>query len=197
MNCEEDKAALVVFYVGLQKCKPKLTQQFLSMIEDKDLFFVRTEENKKYFDSSMGYTVQQRDFRSLRLYFGNKNVLKKLFTYHSFYEGWAQLPSLCEEYFFAMALEERSNAVLFLMAEYITDILKIPNLLDSNMIPDNFKASDEDVNYAQELLNKYISEHGYSVPDEKVRNSWSYQSMHITKNLNDLFSKDVRASRKK
>ena len=53
------------------------------------------------------------------------------------------------------------------------------------------------MNYAQELLDKYIAEHGYSVSDEKVRNSWSYQSMHITKNMNDFFSKDVGAKRKK
>ncbi len=156
MDTESGRVALVVFYVGVQKCKRELGHIVLDIMEDNDLFFVRTESNKKYFDTSIGYIVQNRDFRTLRLYFGNTNILKNLFDYLSDYTGIAHIPFATERDFMEMALNESSNAELFLVAEYITDILKIPNRLESRMIPDNSKAPEEDVKYVKELYEQYV-----------------------------------------
>lgn len=156
---EKDWAGLVVFYTGLQKCKRNLEKYFLELMEENDLFFKLTDSNKMYFDTSVAYTLQERDFRSLRLYFRNEGVLQKLFCFRECYQGWAYLPYVFEDDFFNLALEEKSNAEIFLMTEYITDILGIENKLYSKMIPDNQPASDEDVAYAKSIFEKYIREH--------------------------------------
>lgn len=177
--------ALVVFYMGLQKCKRELCGEFIDMMENNDLFFEKNRENEKYFDTSVGYTVQARDFSSLRLYFGNKHVLKELFGLHAHYKGWAQLPTLCEEYFFEMALQDRTKAELFLMCEYISDILGVSNPLESNLIPDNSKASEDEYLCAEQLFNKYMDEHGYSDVEDSVKNSHSYRAMREIRLFNE------------
>lgn len=187
MNDDNCSKSLVVFFAILLKARYEYVPDFLRKMEDFDLFFERDESNKEFFDTAIGYTVQRKDFQSLRLFFGNKHTLEKLFNIHSDYCGWAQLCYASEKLFFELALTDRTNSELYLMAEYITDKLCITNHLDMKYIPNNSKASSEVYEYVKELHNKFIAEHGYSVPTPEVLNSHSYYVMNEIESMKKLF----------
>ena len=189
LSLASHEEALVVFFSILMKTHPSYVDSFLSLMEDFDLFFIRTDKNKEFFDTAVGYTMQKTDFRSLRLFYGNQKVLEQLFAIHKDYCGWSQASLTCEEFFFEHALKHPTKSSLYLMAEYITDKLNIQNPLSYRIIPDNTDASSEDYLCVKKLFNRYMDEHGYSIPEAETLNSHSYYSIHVAYQINSYFKR--------